>query len=163
VATKKKQAPEPVTEDLFTGLNEEEQRNVMTRFKRLALGLRNLAQEFSEIVAVMESPKPDLAKSRKDVNDEPVFRYLVRVGIPDDIYLTRRMREYAKERGYSDDKDIERTFNECCEYYRRTGAKWQDWMLVIYKWFRTELVKRQNQRQQNTQLPRTSKTLREFK
>lgn len=160
MATTKKKAAKAATVDLFDGLDEGETKEVIARFRRLALNLRNIASEFTEIIEILESPKPSLVRTRKDANDEPAFKYLVRVRIPADFFLTKRIMAYAADQGFTP-ADTKRLFAEMSEYYNRVGTKWQDWTAVAYKWYRTEAARRKDKAPQGP--TRTSKSLQEFK
>lgn len=161
MATKKKQA-QPVTHDLFVGLTEDERKQVIAKFQRMALNLRTMAQDFTALVEYLDKPKNVPIKDRKDDNSEPSFRYLTRVPIPKDIYLTRRIQEYARDMGFNS-AEIPEVFTAFKDYYERTQTKWQDWSLVAMKWYRTDMQRRKQQKYQNENAPRTSRTLQEFK
>lgn len=159
--SKKKTIAPPETTDMFEGLSSDEQKEVIARFRRLALTLRNAATEFADIIDTLDSPKPTLARERKDENEEPTFKFLARVRIPKDISLTKRIRAYAASYGFTE-AEISKMFKEFVEYYQRVGTKWMDWTLVAYKWYRTEAQRRMKD-QQTAPTPRTSKSLQEFR
>jgi hypothetical protein len=156
MATKKNRAA--VTADMFQGLTEDETKQLISRFKRMALQLSNIATEFADVISVLQAPKAALAKSRMDSNDEPIYRYLTRVPIPEDIKLTKKLLDYAMDLGFARG-EIPGIFANAVEYYRRTGTKWQDWTMVLQKWFRTDMNRR---KQQSATAPRTSKSLPEY-
>jgi hypothetical protein len=157
---KKSAATTDAMSDLFEGRTVEEQKAIIARMKRMALNMRNVAEEFSQLVVQLETPKPTPTKNRVDGNGDPEWRYLVRVPIPEDIRLTPRLLEYAVGLGYTQ-SDARGVFANAVEYYKRTGTKWQDWTMVIQKWFRTEMARRKDQG--GGAPPRTSRTLPEFK
>lgn len=86
--------------------------------------------------------------SAVDDHGEPTWNYLVKVGLPADIRLTKKFIDYAKTFGFNEESANtlmhgKGTYEGFIKYYQRVGRKWQRWSLVWQKWVRTEHDRKQ--------------------
>lgn len=81
--------------------------------------------------------KQELTKN-KTYTQEHDFAFRKRVSLPQDIYLTERMRVYVKKQGCDDKRHPAELFEDFCNHHRKTGQKWQDWTRAFYTWVRND-------------------------
>lgn len=69
------------------------------------------------------------------------FKFLKKVPLPTNIFLTDRMKEYVKKQGCENNGHAKYIFEGFINYYNRKGTKWQDWTLTFYDWVRNDKKK----------------------
>ena len=94
-----------------------------------------------KVVQEMEKEGVFLAPT-KDTTTKDIyiseFKFLKKVPLPTNIFLTDRMKEYVKKQGCENNGHAEYIFEGFCNYYNRKGTKWQDWTLTFYDWVRND-------------------------
>jgi len=135
-------------------LTDEERLQILSRISALAALIEKYSSEMRGLTLALATKKPR-SKKETDQFGEPTFNFERKVAIPNDIKLTRRMRDYALEKGFNATQ-IAPMWENFTNYYRRTGTKWKDWYAVWQKWVRTDIDRRKSQ-------PSTSRDLEELK
>jgi len=120
---------------------------LVKRFRRLVVDVQAKVTEMDQIVTMLADEIPTRQVKEQDEYGEPTWAYMVKVAIPKDIKLTRRLREYAVEAGFQESAVSELwnggpTSEGFVRYYRRTGRRWLNWSLVWMKWVRDEKVRK---------------------
>lgn len=84
----------------------------------------------------------DIHKRKKErIYTKDDFRFKKRVPIPEDIFLTDQMKEYAKKQGCVKCGYVDELFEGFKNYYMKSGTKWQNWTRVFYDWVRNDKKK----------------------
>ena len=65
---------------------------------------------------------------------ESDFKFENKVKIPPNIFLTNKMKSYAKDQGCQDDNHIFFMFESFKNWFGQTGRKYQDWTKTFYNW-----------------------------
>ena len=65
---------------------------------------------------------------------EKDFKFENKVKIPKDIFLTNKMKGYAKDQGCQDEAHISFMFENFKNWFGQTGRKYQDWTKTFYNW-----------------------------
>jgi len=65
---------------------------------------------------------------------ESDFKFENKVKIPPNIFLTNKMKNYAKDQGCQDDNHIFFMFESFKNWFGQTGRKYQDWTKTFYNW-----------------------------
>ncbi len=66
------------------------------------------------------------------------FKFKVKVPIPNDIFLTDKMRNYVIKQGCNNGKHADNLFEDFRNHFKKTGKKWQDWTFTFYTWVRND-------------------------
>lgn len=121
-------------------LTEAERSKLYQRAKSLVLTMRTHANELD---GILDALRGSVKRERKDIDKagEPTFRFKVRVKIPDDIFLTKAMKQYALDKGYTANS-VQSVWEEFVGWYRRKGTMWMDWTATWQKWVREESQRR---------------------
>lgn len=119
-----------------------ENRELFMKAMRMLATAQQQIIDATELLNALYEPDTR-ARAAIDENGEPSFEYLVKVRIPKDLKLTKRMVAYAAEKGFSAEStqilfDGKGTYEGFRKYYERMGTKWQSWYLVWAKWVRSE-------------------------
>lgn len=119
---------------------EQERIKILARIGALSATIEKASAELRLYVDALRDKKP---KKQKDVdeNGDPMWRFKVKTPIPSDIRLTRRLKQYALDKGFTA-TSVQPVWDEFVNYYQRSGTKWVDWCAVWQKWVRTELERR---------------------
>lgn len=121
-------------------ISDAERQQIINKIGALARVINQSSIEMADLIAALKDTK---ARVRKEVDEfgDPTYRFKVRVVIPDDIKLTRKMRDYAGEKGFNA-TTVQPVWEAFVGYYRSTKTKWADWTAVWQKWVRTEAERR---------------------
>lgn len=115
-----------------------DQEELIKRGKQLCVAIADKADELSAILHALSTAETRQPK-QQDKYGEPTWAYLVKVPIPEKIYLTRVFREYAVEQGILPEK-VSELWNGSpvsegfVRYFQRTGKKWKNWTTVWQNW-----------------------------
>lgn len=112
-----------------------ETKELITKARRIITTSLSLGTELQGIVEAIGAGGQ--RKRRKlDENGEPTWEFLVRVPLPKDIFVTKTFRKYAEQNGLNGER-CDHEFLKFCNYYNRTGKRWQSWIAVWQKWVRS--------------------------
>jgi len=123
-------------------ITDDEREQILKKANALVLTIVRSTGELQSLIGALRVNKKVGGKRKdKDEFGDPTYAFEVKVRIPEDIKLTRKMRNYAAEKGFNA-STVQAVWTEFFEYYRRTGKKFQDWTLTWYTWVRTEVSRR---------------------
>lgn len=122
-------------------LTDEERDQILKKAQALVLTIVRSTGELQTLLGALREKKTGSKRKEVDEFGDPTYAYQVKCKIPHDIQLTRKMRDYAIERGFNA-STVQPMWTDFVEYYRRTGRKFQDWTLTWYTWVRTEQKRR---------------------
>lgn len=124
---------------------------ILKKVNRLLKTIGTAVGELTECVAAL-SDETQRKTGGKDEYGEPNWKYAVKVGVPKDIYLTRKFLEYGEKFGFNASSMAilmhgVGTYEGFIKYYQRQAGqkngKWANWSLVFMKWVRTEHERKQ--------------------
>lgn len=120
--------------------SEQERLKMFRRAQGLVLAIRTNGEELQNLLDALRDTKK---RSSKDLDEhgEPTFKFAVKMPIPPNFRMTKRMKQYALNKGFTA-TSVNPVWDEFVNYYKRTGTKWMDWYAVWQKWLRTELQRR---------------------
>lgn len=99
--------------------------------------LMDLARRLRAAADSIDAITEKRPKKAADENGDPTFRYAAKVTLPEDFRITKKLRAYALEAGFSDGQ-IDRLHEAFVTFYRKGGRKWLDWSRVWMDWVRRE-------------------------
>jgi hypothetical protein len=100
--------------------------------------LKNLRTKLTEGIKLLDIVLSEKRRgAERDDNDEPTWNFSVKVRIPSDFYVTKKLYAYAINHGLTDE-DIPILAGNFIEYYRKHDKKWAHWTVVWQQWVRRE-------------------------
>lgn len=70
-------------------------------------------------------------------NNAIKLKYKVKVPIPENIYLTPEMANYAKSKNWTQDAEVE--FERFATHHKSKGSKFNDWYAAFQKWVQNDI------------------------
>lgn len=124
--------------------------------------IQEYSQEMAELLEVLIGQKKKVQRLVDvDVNGEPTWKYKLKCVIPEKMYLTKKMQDYAYEQGLKT-ADVLEQWITFVNWYTKKGTKWMHWSKVWADWCRREKEKRRLNGGVDPTPLRTSRTLQEY-
>ena len=87
----------------------------------------------------VEHPRQLSNQITKEKTEHPKWKFKKNVPLPEKMYLTPAMIQYAKNKGIHNEATIRDEFEAFCINHRKRGTKWKDWDAAWQYWVRKAL------------------------
>lgn len=137
-------------------LSQQAKPEAQARLTAILKKIQELTEEAQGLLVDIHGQKERKIKDT-DENGEPTWRYALKVKMPKDIHLTKKMREYAEAHGIPE-ASLLQLWEVFVNWHLKNAKKWADWSRVWADWCRRE----KDRRASEAPKVRSSKSLAEF-